>query len=272
MKANTKALTVPALYRMCYAASILSCVLLSACRQEQIDAFGMAAEILVAVVEDSCDYAFDGECDEPTYCAYGTDTTDCSDSSSFGYGSGDNSCLFALDGACDEPTYCDYGTDTTDCSGSSSSGYGSEADQASGTPDQLTDSNTTEPIQFERHIPDAVANDCIQTSHPSGVTALTFFKARMKNICTYTVTVNYGFSVQLDGTPIHVPWCTVGHGGSKGGSMTLSPGEDEPVAPIDFGKPYTILWCACDYRLAWAAFAEPDGPDYNDCVCRCAPQ
>ena len=133
MKTNTKALTVPALYRMCYAASILSCVLLSACRQEQIDAFGMATEILVAVVEDSCDYAFDGECDEPTYCDYGTDTTDCSGSSSSGYGSGNNtdyssgnnSCEYAFDGACDEPTYCDYGTDTTDCSGSSSSGYGS---------------------------------------------------------------------------------------------------------------------------------------------------
>ena len=133
MKTNTKALTVPALYRMCYAASILSCVLLSACRQEQIDAFGMATEILVAVVEDSCEYAFDGACDEPTYCDYGTDTTDCSGSSSSGYGSGNNtdygsgnnSCQFAFDGACDEPTYCDYGTDTTDCSGSSSSGYGS---------------------------------------------------------------------------------------------------------------------------------------------------
>ena len=107
MKTNTKALTVPALYRMCYAASILSCVLLSACRQEQIDAFNMATEILVAVVEDSCEYAFDGACDEPTYCDYGTDTTDCSGSSSSDYGSGNN----------------------TD--------YGSGTDQASGTPDQL---------------------------------------------------------------------------------------------------------------------------------------
>lgn len=28
--------------------------------------------------EDTCRYAYDGECDEPTYCEYGTDCSDCS--------------------------------------------------------------------------------------------------------------------------------------------------------------------------------------------------
>ncbi len=137
MKANAKALTVPALNRMCHATLILSCVLLSACRQEQIDAALVVTEILIGGSgnntgygsgNDSCQYAFDGACDEPTYCAYGTDTTDCSGSSSSGYGSGNDSCQYAFDGACDEPTYCAYGTDTTDCSGSSSSGYSEEID------------------------------------------------------------------------------------------------------------------------------------------------
>ena len=36
-------------------------------------------------------------------------------------GEGDNSCEWAYDGECDEPTYCEYGTDTDDCEGSSSS-------------------------------------------------------------------------------------------------------------------------------------------------------
>ena len=137
MKANAKALTVPALNRMCHATLILSCVLLSACRQEQIDAALVVTEILIGGSgnntgygsgSNSCQYAFDGACDEPTYCAYGTDTTDCSGGSSSGYGSGNDSCQYAFDGACDEPTYCAYGTDTTDCSGSSSSGYSEEID------------------------------------------------------------------------------------------------------------------------------------------------
>lgn len=54
---------------------------------------------------DTCESALDGECDEPQYCAEGTDTTDC----------GDDSCASANDGECDEPQYCDFGTDTTDC-------------------------------------------------------------------------------------------------------------------------------------------------------------
>ncbi|XP_077986455.1 uncharacterized protein LOC144440886 isoform X1 [Glandiceps talaboti] len=90
--------------------------------------------------ENSCNYAYDGVCDEPMYCEYGTDTDDCSgppfmcaDGSNIpGHyecdGDDDcgddsdevnceNSCQYAYDGMCDEPTYCGYGTDTDDCSG-----------------------------------------------------------------------------------------------------------------------------------------------------------
>ena len=80
-----------------------------------------------------CPYTNDGECDEPTYCAYGTDTADCeaaaqaasrqaasassqSQSSATPSAPGPDSCRYAHDGVCDEPTYCEYGTDTTDCS------------------------------------------------------------------------------------------------------------------------------------------------------------
>ena len=64
---------------------------------------GCAGEAIRA--PDTCESALDGECDEPQYCAAGTDTTDC----------GDDSCASANDGECDEPQYCDFGTDTTDC-------------------------------------------------------------------------------------------------------------------------------------------------------------
>lgn len=72
-----------------------------------------------AVAQDSCRYAFDGECDEARYngtgaCPAGTDTQDCALAAS-----GDNSCRWAWDGVCDEPKigwgYCEAGTDTADC-------------------------------------------------------------------------------------------------------------------------------------------------------------
>jgi hypothetical protein len=58
--------------------------------------------------EDSCEYAYDGMCDEPVYCDYGTDQNDC-----YYYG---NSCAWAYDGSCDEPSICWYTTDNYDCS------------------------------------------------------------------------------------------------------------------------------------------------------------
>lgn len=60
---------------------------------------------------DSCDYAFDGECDEPDLCAEGTDMTDCRAMES------PDSCIHAFDGECDEPGLCAIGTDSTDCRG-----------------------------------------------------------------------------------------------------------------------------------------------------------
>jgi hypothetical protein len=56
--------------------------------------------------ENSCEYAYDGECDYPDeYCLLGTDESDCAG----------NTCRFAFDGACDEPEFCPKGTDTYDC-------------------------------------------------------------------------------------------------------------------------------------------------------------
>ena len=89
---------------------------------------------------DTCFYARDGECDEPTYCAFGTDTSDCTSAGGSNSGSGassmpnnsaptqagPDSCRYANDNVCDEPTYCAFGTDTTDCS-SSSGGSSSSA-------------------------------------------------------------------------------------------------------------------------------------------------
>ena len=84
---------------------------------------------------DSCRYAFDGECDDggpgstTNACTYGTDVNDC------GFRGApvsknnpvsrkvpnDNSCVFANDGDCDDGgpgsinNVCTYGTDVNDC-------------------------------------------------------------------------------------------------------------------------------------------------------------
>ena len=129
----------------------------------------------------------------------------------------------------------------------------------------------TKSKNVERHVAEAVTNDCIQVYTPPGVTAGTFFKAQMKNLCGYKVHVNYGFNVKYDGTPIRQPWCTPGHGGSIGGALDLKPGENKPVAPMHAGVRYSVFWCACSHVYSWAAFAEPSGPGVGDCSCRCAP-
>ncbi|WJY20578.1 hypothetical protein QTA57_12090 [Fontisubflavum oceani] len=72
-----------------------------------------------ALADNSCPWAFDGECDEPGIgtglCGVGTDTADCGG----GTASGPNSCQWAFDGECDEPGMgtglCAAGTDTADC-------------------------------------------------------------------------------------------------------------------------------------------------------------
>ena len=66
--------------------------------------------------DDSCQWANDGECDEPGIgtgaCLFGTDAADCA-------GVGQNVCQWANDGECDEPSIgtgaCASGTDTADC-------------------------------------------------------------------------------------------------------------------------------------------------------------
>lgn len=61
--------------------------------------------------DNSCEYAYDDECDEPDLCPRGTDTSDCKQSRN----RGPNSCEYAYDGMCDEPDLCRRGTDSDDC-------------------------------------------------------------------------------------------------------------------------------------------------------------
>ena len=68
----------------------------------------IAVMAAVTKADNSCAYAWDGACDEGSYCPYGTDSSDC-------YGG--DTCSYAWDGMCDEPAYCAYGTDSTDCRG-----------------------------------------------------------------------------------------------------------------------------------------------------------
>jgi hypothetical protein len=83
---------------------------------------GVAASYSALNISDSCRWAYDGLCDEPVYCAVGSDMTDCAVTAT--------RCPYALDGFCDEAEFCDYeepeycsclnGTDTDDCSGGNS--------------------------------------------------------------------------------------------------------------------------------------------------------
>ncbi|MEQ8403640.1 MAG: trypsin-like serine protease [Oceanicaulis sp.] len=69
---------------------------------------------------DTCQYANDGECDEPGLgtgaCRAGADHSDCW---RIATGQEDDSCQFANDGECDEPGFgtgaCTQGTDRSDC-------------------------------------------------------------------------------------------------------------------------------------------------------------
>eukprot|EP01046_Picozoa_sp_COSAG06_P008334 COSAG06_NODE_418_length_15982_cov_3.455204_7_plen_1527_part_00 len=104
-----------------------------------VNAAGSACEL------QACPYTNDGECDEGTYCAVGTDTADCGSSSGSGgcpqahahrvtVGGSSRctcedgydvnaagtacelqTCRYTEDGECDEGTYCAVGTDTVDC-------------------------------------------------------------------------------------------------------------------------------------------------------------
>ena len=72
--------------------------------------------------DDSCQYANDGVCDEPSLCSTGTDTADCASrrgeevaEARDANNQPDDSCQYANDGECDEPNTCPTGTDATDC-------------------------------------------------------------------------------------------------------------------------------------------------------------
>jgi protease YdgD len=80
----------------------------------------LPASVRTRLGTDTCEYAFDLECDDAAFggtgaCGAGTDATDCR---GFAAG-GDESCRWAGDGECDEPRIgtgvCTDGTDTADC-------------------------------------------------------------------------------------------------------------------------------------------------------------
>jgi hypothetical protein len=60
-----------------------------------------------------CGYTGDGECDEPQYCAAGTDNADCRG----GIDRQEPCCQYTGDQECDEPQLCPVGTDNADCRG-----------------------------------------------------------------------------------------------------------------------------------------------------------
>ncbi len=91
-----------------------------ACRQEEVARHCIDPQqpIPLLAALNSCQFAFDGDCDEPGrgtgLCTAGTDTADCS------LPQGANSCQFAFDGECDHPGVgtgaCPPRTDVADCS------------------------------------------------------------------------------------------------------------------------------------------------------------
>ncbi len=97
---------------------------------ETLAALAAAAEV-ISDTANTCQWAFDGECDESRYegggsaCPAGTDAFDCQGLALRGtVSTGPDSCEWAYDGECDEGRYvnndtslCAAGTDTTDCRG-----------------------------------------------------------------------------------------------------------------------------------------------------------
>jgi len=79
--------------------------------------------------DDTCEFAFDGECDDGRagavtgLCFSGTDCDDCGMIDFGGGGGPDDSCEFAFDGECDDgrpgavTDFCAPGTDSSDCEG-----------------------------------------------------------------------------------------------------------------------------------------------------------
>ncbi len=69
---------------------------------------------------DTCQFAFDDVCDEPNFCATGTDCSDCGGEPTtpeVGENECVDTCRYAGDGTCDVPYLCATGTDCSDCEG-----------------------------------------------------------------------------------------------------------------------------------------------------------
>jgi hypothetical protein len=69
---------------------------------------------------DTCSFAFDDVCDEPNFCATGTDCSDCGGTPTTPEVQEDecvDTCRYAGDGTCDVPYLCATGTDCADCNG-----------------------------------------------------------------------------------------------------------------------------------------------------------
>jgi hypothetical protein len=62
-----------------------------------------------------CKYDGDGECDDPTWCAFGAEPDDCGVMPDFLGWAYDTSCPSIRDGQCDDGYSCDRGTDSEDC-------------------------------------------------------------------------------------------------------------------------------------------------------------
>lgn len=100
-------------------------------------ALGVSAALALAVVMaaslpaaaqpgNTCEWALDGECDEPRVgtglCSPGTDSWDCRRSGQYTA----NGCYWSNDGECDEPggtNLCPSGSDTADCRGTSANQF-----------------------------------------------------------------------------------------------------------------------------------------------------
>lgn len=97
---------------------------------ETLAALAAAVEV-TGTSANTCQWAFDGECDESRFqgnstdaCTAGTDTFDCQGHSLRQSAGADDSCEWARDGECDDARYvgnasgaCTAGTDATDCRG-----------------------------------------------------------------------------------------------------------------------------------------------------------
>jgi hypothetical protein len=121
-----------------------------------------------AHADDSCVYARDQECDEPSVggtgaCRDGTDSTDCQ-----AMPRSANSCLWANDNECDEPRYygtgaCGDGTDSNDCRGLPLAALG---------PDSCRWANDNE-CDEPRYEGTGYCNDGTDTSDCTGTTSAT---------------------------------------------------------------------------------------------------